>query len=177
MADPNYCLWLINTPCQPLDWWTSGAAWAQAILSALAIALSWFISKWQDKAKEKRADDDRIAVAQSLASHLMSSVKELRRNIEATKDLLERSRTMPIDYAPGTPSVPKEIIDAIPQLHKLGKAGSSLLRANYHAGEITACVNVAGYVHDSRAAEYNHRLAKMDEFASEALMLMQQALR
>ncbi len=48
MADPLYC-YPLQILCQPLSWWSSAAAWAQALLSALAIGGAALIARWQHK--------------------------------------------------------------------------------------------------------------------------------
>ncbi|MHC1660601.1 hypothetical protein [Stenotrophomonas maltophilia] len=48
MAEPLYC-YPFELLCQPLSWWSSAAAWAQALLSALAIAGAAWIARWQHK--------------------------------------------------------------------------------------------------------------------------------
>lgn len=48
MAEQLYC-YPFEILCQPLSWWSSAAAWAQAILSALAIVGAALIARWQHK--------------------------------------------------------------------------------------------------------------------------------
>jgi hypothetical protein len=56
MDDPNYCLWFLGVPCRPLDWWSSAASLAQAILSAAAIYFAALAATAPDKlAKQRKA--------------------------------------------------------------------------------------------------------------------------
>jgi len=48
MAEPLYC-YPLQILCQPLSWWSSAAAWAQALLSAVAIGGAAWIARWQHK--------------------------------------------------------------------------------------------------------------------------------
>ncbi|WP_372485570.1 hypothetical protein AB9H29_04420 [Stenotrophomonas sepilia] len=48
MVEPLYCSPL-QLFCQPLSWWSSAAAWAQAVLSAAAIFGAAMIARWQHK--------------------------------------------------------------------------------------------------------------------------------
>ncbi|KWV46112.1 hypothetical protein [Stenotrophomonas maltophilia] len=48
MAEPLYC-YPFEILCHPLSWWSSAAAWAQALLSALAIVGAAWIAWWQHK--------------------------------------------------------------------------------------------------------------------------------
>ncbi|MGT9865783.1 hypothetical protein ACSYHF_08855 [Stenotrophomonas maltophilia group sp. P373] len=48
MAEPLYC-YPLEILCHPLSWWSSAAAWAQAVLSAVAIVGAAWIARWQHK--------------------------------------------------------------------------------------------------------------------------------
>lgn len=48
MGEPLYC-YPLQFLCQPLSWWSSAAAWAQAVLSALAIVGAAMIARWQHR--------------------------------------------------------------------------------------------------------------------------------
>jgi len=75
--EPTYCLWLIDWPCRPLDWWSSAAAWAQAVLAAISIFAAGALPIWIAKRNRLSAADEFIA----FADHLIASLEELRSDI------------------------------------------------------------------------------------------------
>lgn len=54
MDNANYCLWLMKAPCRPLDWWSSAASWAQAILSVAAIYAAARLATTQERRAIRR---------------------------------------------------------------------------------------------------------------------------
>lgn len=65
MIDPIYCspLQLI---CQPLEWWSSAAAWAQAVLAALAIYAAASIPRRAERKKKLDSAEEFLHYTQHL---------------------------------------------------------------------------------------------------------------
>lgn len=55
VADTIYCSPL-KLICQPLDWWSSAAAWAQAVLTVLTFAIALVAQRKSQKAAEAKQD-------------------------------------------------------------------------------------------------------------------------
>lgn len=78
--DPNFCLWPSGWLCQPLDWWTSAAAWAQAILTVA----TFFYAVNERKRRDRR---DTIAQMEDRLDTMKDRVDDAKaRNFAAERE-------------------------------------------------------------------------------------------
>ncbi|TFZ46446.1 hypothetical protein E5C33_04430 [Stenotrophomonas maltophilia] len=77
MVEPLYCSPL-QLFCQPLSWWSSAAAWAQAVLSAAAIVGAAMIARWQHRKALRQRVQAITAIAAFTVDAAASYLKEMR---------------------------------------------------------------------------------------------------
>ncbi|MBH1554035.1 hypothetical protein I5U56_02050 [Stenotrophomonas maltophilia] len=86
VADALYCS-PSNLVCQPLSWWSSAAAWAQAILTVATFVGTVLYQRKQDS---RRSEEDRKRAAHENARHIeQEETKQVIRYVK-TKRALER---------------------------------------------------------------------------------------
>lgn len=76
MAEPLYC-YPLQILCQPLSWWSSAAAWAQAILSVLAIWYSGRFALHQARSARLAKLDTYLAILGLAADEAASAVRHI----------------------------------------------------------------------------------------------------
>lgn len=83
MIDPIYCSPL-RLICQPLEWWSSAAAWAQAVLAALAIYAAASIPRRAERKKKLDSADDFL----HYTKHLIGMIESLHESVSTRAGLL-----------------------------------------------------------------------------------------
>ncbi|MCD9096169.1 hypothetical protein [Luteimonas fraxinea] len=104
MEDPIYCLTVLGWPCATADIWSSSAAWAQAVLSALAIYAASRLAYRQARA----GDAKRVRSMQLLLEHTWHSQSLI---LEDAKKRRDGTKTGLISPAPLKACI--EALDAI----------------------------------------------------------------
>ncbi|WP_368865357.1 hypothetical protein [Stenotrophomonas maltophilia] len=99
MADPLYCPWALGSPCLKPEVW---AAWAQALLSALAIYAAARIAAKQERLAFRRKADACIGLMSHTEQTLFMALENP--NSDETKMLvgtvLEQLRSVPMEAVP-----------------------------------------------------------------------------
>lgn len=99
MTDPLYCPWLLGVPCLKPEVW---AAWAQAVLSALAIYAAARIAAKQEKLAFRRKADACLGLMSHVEQTLFMALENP--HSDETKMLvgtvLEQLRSVPMDAVP-----------------------------------------------------------------------------
>lgn len=71
MTEALYC-YPFEILCQPLSWWSSAAAWVQAVMSVLAILAAAFVPRWLDAQKRKDSAEQFLVFAKFLLTRAES---------------------------------------------------------------------------------------------------------
>ncbi|MEN4952819.1 hypothetical protein [Stenotrophomonas sp. TWI819] len=87
MADPNYC-YPLQILCQPLDWWSAAAAWAQALFAAVAIYAAAAVPRWQERRRKLDGADQFLHYTQHLIK-MMTQLEEDASNESGRRGLSE----------------------------------------------------------------------------------------
>jgi hypothetical protein len=130
VPDPNYCLFV----CHPLDWWSSAASWAQALLTVLTFA-GTVIYQVRQNGKRASADQERsrnleiTTLKKELALSRFVAGREFRAWRRAILAHLREVYANPEEEAKGSVDTAKKITwkGDVHELHLLGELGTLLI--------------------------------------------------
>ncbi|MGQ5356495.1 hypothetical protein ACULML_17775 [Xanthomonas arboricola pv. corylina] len=138
MAEPTYCPWLIGAPCLKPEVW---AAWAQAVLSAVAIIAAAGIARWQRRSElAEKARSDAL-IARSFAMVILREMKLLEERIARGLHSVKGDQGLTEGRNVAEVSVPQRLWDSTPQLHVLGEQGGDVLTAIFKIQEARRYLN------------------------------------
>ncbi|MRG98847.1 hypothetical protein GIY21_00910 [Xanthomonas sontii] len=156
--------WGLSTPSggkahavasKPLDW----PAWVQAVGSVLAICAAVLIARWQRVSERLDARTKEAREALSLAAVLLEDVKRFRDNLEEAVSTVENRPNTGVFVS--LSHMPKHLWERAADLHKLGDAGSQLLRAIFRYHEAQDCADVGILLQENRVEYLEHMRAAL----------------
>lgn len=135
MADPTYCLWLLDAPCLKPEIW---AAWAQALLSAVAIYAAARLTSRQERLAFRRRADAYLAVMTHVEQSLFmaSEAPHSEENTALVGLAIDQLRSVPME--------------AVPDLRLMMALNRCLLTLTKLHGELTAAPSSSPVVNGAR---------------------------
>jgi len=135
VADPIYCLWLLDAPCLRPEIW---AAWAQALLSAMAIYAAARLASRQERLAFRRRADAYLAVMTHVEQSIFmaSEAPHSEENIALVGSAINQLRSVPMD--------------AVPDLRLMMALNRCLLTLTRLHGELTAAPSSSPVMNGAR---------------------------
>jgi len=90
MEAATYCLWFLDWPCAPLNWWSSAASWAQAILTVGTFAFAVHLGNRRDQRDWNARQQERIDALNERLSTETHRLAESKRESENQSRQLEQ---------------------------------------------------------------------------------------
>lgn len=154
MADSLYC-YPFQILCQPLSWWSSAAAWVQAIGTILAILAAIGIPMYINWLQETRRDGERKLRQDSYALSFLDATEELNGSIERTRRRLSQSDDQEeLESIAKLLAVPESLKKRLKHMHELGELGVHLQAAVVAASRAKQLLDFQVFYHDCGGEAY-----------------------